>query len=460
MTDPERIHQIEETFSLNPVQTFIVGANPGGQGPGRGLQKGRREGGRFPGKPVKSHVGHFQHDAVGVGNDIRRPRTVIEQRHVAEKIAGAERGQNRLFFPDHHPRPQFALQDEEHAVARIALFHHRRPLRHLVHFHEFSQAIELGVVQLGQDFDAPQRAGFDARTGSRGGIRNDCLAEMRLKFGNFRRPPPTAIVTRKHPGIGQHPFVADPVDQDRQFHRAVGGIVNSPDKIIIGNLFPFHARTISQFLTFLKAKSNDMGKSFQANWIQGSYHLIAALIHQRKSFRVRIRAEDFDEVAMLAQKLDGLDDLAVLHVAVAINEEEIFPRLPLARARFNLRHVDFVTAERGNRLMQRAGLVGHADQQAGAVVAGGRTALAAEHEEARGVGGVVLNVLFEHGQAVFFGGQDAGDGGHFPAQPEVLPAGWATSSADRALEEVSRISACGRFFCTQDRHWARAWGWT
>ena len=114
---------------------------------------------------------------------------------------------------------------------------------------------------------------------------------------------------------------------------------------------------------------------------------------------------------MLAQKLDGLDDFAVLHVAVAIDEEEIFPRLPFAGARFNLRHVDFVAAERGNRLMQRAGFVGDADQQARAVVARGRTALAAQHEEARGVGGVVLDVLFQHAQAVFLGGQNAGDGG-------------------------------------------------
>src|ERR1035437_543267 len=93
----------------------------------------------------------------------------------------------------------------------------------------------------------------------------------------------------------------------------------------------------------------------------------------QKSLRVRIRAEDFDEVAVFAQKLDGLDDLAVLHVAVAINEKEIFPRLPFAGARFNLRHVDFVTAERGNRLMQRASFVGHAQQQTRAVVARGRT---------------------------------------------------------------------------------------
>ena len=70
-----------------------------------------------------------------------------------------------------------------------------------------------------------------------------------------------------------------------------------------------------------------------------------------------------------------------------------------------------MTAERGDCLVQGAGLVGHAQHQTRAVVARGRAALASQHEEARGVVGVVLNVLFQHAQAVFLGGQDAGDGG-------------------------------------------------
>src|ERR1039457_2283925 len=64
-------------------------------------------------------------------------------------------------------------------------------------------------------------------------------------------------------------------------------------------------------------------------WLfSGKLHQLHARLKLRASFeglklfRVWIRAEDFDEVAMLAQKLDGLDDLAVLRVAVAINEEE------------------------------------------------------------------------------------------------------------------------------------------
>ena len=46
-----------------------------------------------------------------------------------------------------------------------------------------------------------------------------------------------------------------------------------------------------------------------------------------------------------------------------------------------------------------------------AVAAGAGRRLPAEDEEARGVLGVVLNVMFQDGQTVLFGGQEAGDGG-------------------------------------------------
>ena len=38
--------------------------------------------------------------------------------------------------------------------------------------------------------------------------------EERLKFKDVPGTLPTAIVTRKHPGIGLHPSIADPVNQD------------------------------------------------------------------------------------------------------------------------------------------------------------------------------------------------------------------------------------------------------
>ena len=97
--------------------------------------------------------------------------------------------------------------------------------------------------------------------------------------------------------------------------------------------------------------------------------------------RIRIGAEDFDEGALRAEFGDGAGDLAVFRVAVAIDEEEIFPRLALAGAGFDFRHVQFEFAKRAERAVQRADLVRDAEHDAGAVVAGGRAALAAQDEK-------------------------------------------------------------------------------
>ena len=141
---------------------LLLGANPGGERPGRGLQEGRGEVGRLTDEPVKGRRGKFQHRAVHVGNHVRRTRAVIEQRHVAEEIAGAERGEDRFLSAGHRARAQLPVHDEIHRVAGFALLHHHRPLRHGLLFHELNQMSELRVAQPGQDFDAPQRAGLDA----------------------------------------------------------------------------------------------------------------------------------------------------------------------------------------------------------------------------------------------------------------------------------------------------------
>src|SRR5689334_17904431 len=77
----------------------------------------------------------------------------------------------------------------------------------------------------------------------------------------------------------------------------------------------------------------------------------------RPSLRIRIRPEDLYVTTLLLQMRDGLGDLLVVNVAVAINEEEILPRLPLAGAGFDLGHVDAITPERRQRVVQRADLV-------------------------------------------------------------------------------------------------------
>src|SRR5262249_19833403 len=70
--------------------------------------------------------------------------------------------------------------------------------------------------------------------------------------------------------------------------------------------------------------------------------------------RIRIRPQDFYETAFLVQELDRFGNLAVFHMAVAIDEEEIFPGFALARARFDLRQVNAIPAERRQRMVQRA----------------------------------------------------------------------------------------------------------
>ena len=54
--------------------------------------------------------------------------------------------------------------------------------------------------------------------------------------------------------------------------------------------------------------------------------------------------------------LDGPGDFAFLAVTVAINEEIVFPRLPLARTGFDLGEIDAITPERRECVMQRADL--------------------------------------------------------------------------------------------------------
>lgn len=131
------------------------------------------------------------------------------------------------------------------------------------------------------------------------------------------------------------------------------------------------------------------------------------------SFSIRKRAENFYEVAMFAEILDGAGDFFVLGMAVAIDEEEIFPGFAFAGAGFDFGQIDFGAAEGRERFVKRADFVRDADHEAGPVLAGGRAALAAEHEKSGGVGGVVLDVLLEDLKAVFFGGQKSGHGGGF-----------------------------------------------
>ena len=110
---------------------------------------------------------------------------------------------------------------------------------------------------------------------------------------------------------------------------------------------------------------------------------------------------------MLPQLNNRFGDLAIVHVAVAIDKKEIFPGLPLARARLDLGHVNAIAAERRQRAIQRPNPINDAEHDAGAVIARRRAALPPQYQEARCVGSVVLNVELQHRHAIFFRRQHA-----------------------------------------------------
>ena len=126
---------------------------------------------------------------------------------------------------------------------------------------------------------------------------------------------------------------------------------------------------------------------------------------------VGVGAEDFHEAADPLEFLDGVGHFLVVVVAVAVDEKQVLPRLALAGTRLDAGHVEPVLAERPHDLVQCTDLVLDADDEAGAVVFRGGTALAAQHKKPGGVRGVVLNVVVDDLQVVALGGQRPGNGG-------------------------------------------------
>ncbi len=114
---------------------------------------------------------------------------------------------------------------------------------------------------------------------------------------------------------------------------------------------------------------------------------------------------------MLVKQRNRLLQLAFTHVPIAIHKEKIFPRFPLARSRLDFCHVDSIPPKRSQRAIQGADLIDDAEHQARPVLAGWRTALPSQYQEARGVGGIILNIMFEDAQGIFLSRQDPGNRG-------------------------------------------------
>ena len=68
---------------------LVVGADAGGEGAADGAQEGRGDLRRFLGQLVEGGSGDLDDGAVGIGDDVRGARAVIEQGDVPEEVPGA-----------------------------------------------------------------------------------------------------------------------------------------------------------------------------------------------------------------------------------------------------------------------------------------------------------------------------------------------------------------------------------
>ena len=100
----------------------------------------------------------------------------------------------------------------------------------------------------------------------------------------------------------------------------------------------------------------------------------------------------------------------VAHVAFDIDEEHIVPFALARGARLDARHADPMFRKRLEQPKQRAGIIGAAGghQQSGAVRAAGAEQLSADHQEARGVVGAILDLIGKQIEAVDLGGRTSG----------------------------------------------------
>ncbi len=91
--------------------------------------------------------------------------------------------------------------------------------------------------------------------------------------------------------------------------------------------------------------------------------------------------------------------------------EDVFPVFAFGGAGFDFGEVDLEVLEGFEGADEGAGLVVDCEEDGGAVVAGGGAGFFADDEEARGVGGAILDGGFEDFEVVDFRGEGATEGG-------------------------------------------------
>lgn len=124
-----------------------------------------------------------------------------------------------------------------------------------------------------------------------------------------------------------------------------------------------------------------------------------------------VGAEDADEAAVGGEFAEGFFDGGVFAVAEDVEEEEDLPVAAAGGAAFDFGEIEVEVVERGEGFEERAGFVADTEHDGGAVAAAGWAGAFAEDEEACGVGGAVLDSVFEDIEPVELGGEGAAEGG-------------------------------------------------
>jgi len=124
-----------------------------------------------------------------------------------------------------------------------------------------------------------------------------------------------------------------------------------------------------------------------------------------------VGAEDSDEAAVGGEFAEGFFDGSVFAVAEDVEEEEDLPVAAAGGAAFDFGEIELEIVERGEGFEERAGFIADTEHDGGAVAAAGRAGAFAEDEEAGGVGGAVLDPVFEDLEPVELGCEGAAEGG-------------------------------------------------
>ena len=127
-----------------------------------------------------------QHEDVGVlhGNDVGRTRLLVDQRQLAEMFARSEHAENDFapVLADQHDLDP-AITDDEQGISRVVLEQNDAALRIALLARQLCEALQLGVIELGEERNCPQEVGdlHLSECSERGLVRRRPNGRLRLE---------------------------------------------------------------------------------------------------------------------------------------------------------------------------------------------------------------------------------------------------------------------------------------